>query len=139
MTLITPVLNPSLNIRLDGLKEKENTFILKLAIMLGKTNKFVVGRLPDWQTKSEWRRHCLFFPICQNVVLSSVVPEMALWWWLSFSWYPMSLALHQIGETDVLSAFVSVTTPLLSFKGALNTVYRDIHITQVFLLKFSTW
>lgn len=47
MILITPVLNPSLNIRLDGLKEKENTFILKLAIMLGKTNKFVVGRLPD--------------------------------------------------------------------------------------------
>ena len=45
-----------------------------------------------------------------NVVLGSLVPEVALWWWLSFSWHHMSFPLHQLGKRDVSGAFVSVTS-----------------------------
>ena len=47
--------------------------------------------------------------MCQNVVLGSLVPEMVLWRWLSFSQHHMSFTLHQIAKRDVLSAIVSVT------------------------------
>lgn len=48
MILIFFVLNFNLNIRIDGLKKKENIFIVILFIMLGEINKFDVGWLFYW-------------------------------------------------------------------------------------------
>lgn len=51
----------------------------------------------------------------------------------------MSFTLHEISVRGVLGVLLFLrSTPLLSFKGALKVVYKDIQITQVFLLKFST-